>query len=32
MRLFRQEKRGEWKGVIEQVCRVLTYRLENTRD
>ena len=32
MRLFRQEKRGEWKGVIERVCRALTDRLENTRD
>jgi ADP-heptose:LPS heptosyltransferase len=30
MRLFRQEKRGDWKGVIERVSQALTDQLENT--
>ena len=32
MRLFRQEKRGDWKGVIERVSQALTDQLENTRN
>ena len=28
--LFRQEKRGDWKGVIERVSQALTDQLENT--
>ena len=31
MRLFRQEKRGEWEGVIERVCRALTDRIERAQ-
>ncbi len=32
MRLFRQEKRGDWKGVIERVSQALTDQLENIRN
>jgi len=32
MRLFRQQKRGDWKGVVERMREALTDRLGNSRD